>query len=317
MVHRPAKATSFGGADYFKKPPFKARNLRAVTRRILSCTGATAPHLGAMTQQSSPFPLLFLGHGSPMNVISDNVWRQNWQRLGALLPRPHAILCISAHWESEGTWVNGGEPPETIHDFYGFPQALFDVEYRTPADPELAAQITALFPQGVVREDAARGLDHGAWSVLQPMYPDADIPVLQLSLDMGLSGAQHLALGERLRPLREQGVLIIGSGDVVHNLRLYRQTMGTKPDWAVMFQQEVDQMVADRDFAPLADFRALGAAADTAINSSEHYLPLLYTLGATRANDQLLRFNNDVDGSLSMTSYLFAPNIAPYQLLAS
>ena len=147
------------------------------------------------------------------------------------------------------------------------------------------------------------------------MYPDAEIPVLQLSLDMRLTGEEHLALGERLRPLREQGVLIIGSGDVVHKLRLYRQTMGTKPDWAVDFQQEVDEKVAARDFAPLADFRALGPAADAAINSSEHYLPLLYTLGAARADDQLLRFNNDVDGSLSMTSYLFAPDIAPYQSL--
>lgn len=252
-----------------------------------------------------------------MNAITDSVWRQNWQKLGAMLPRPKAILCISAHWESEGTWVNGATPPETIHDFYGFPQALFDVQYPTPADPELAAQITALFPEGLVRQDPARGTDHGAWSVIQPMYPDADIPVIQLSLDMTRSGEEHLALGERLRPLREQGVLIIGSGDVVHNLRLYRQTMGTKPDWAVTFQQEVDDMVADRNFAPLADFRALGPAADAAINSSEHYLPLLYTLGATHDEDQLLRFNNDVDGSLSMTSYLFAPDVTPYQSLAS
>lgn len=250
-----------------------------------------------------------------MNVITDNGWRANWQKLGALLPRPRAILCISAHWESEGSWVNGVTPPETIHDFYGFPQSLFDVQYPAPADPELTQKIVSLFPEGTINVDPARGLDHGAWGVLQPMYPDADIPVVQLSLDMRLSGEAHIALGQRLLSLREEGVLIIGSGDVVHNLRLYRETMGTKPDWAVGFQQEVDDMVEARDFAQLANFRTLGPAADAAINSSEHYLPLLYTLGATRDDDQLLTFNNDVDGSLSMTSYLFAPDVTPYASL--
>ncbi len=251
-------------------------------------------------------PVLFLGHGSPMNAIEDNTWSQSWRHLGRRLQRPRAILCVSAHWETRGVYVTATSAPETIHDFYGFPQALFDVRYPAPGDAELAQRVATLGADVPIRLDAGRGLDHGAWSVLWPMYPAADIPVLQLSLDTRQPGAWHYALARRLAPLREEGVLIVASGDIVHNLGLFRFHEHGAPDWALRFRDEVNQRIAARDHAALCDWPALGRDAQLAIPTPEHYLPLLYALALQHEDDTVETFNDDVVSALSMTSLLIS-----------
>jgi 4,5-DOPA dioxygenase extradiol len=251
-------------------------------------------------------PVLFLGHGSPMNAIEDNLWSAAWRALGAQLQRPHAILCISAHWETRGVYVTATPTPETIHDFYGFPKALFDVRYPAPGDTALARRIAALAQDVPIRLDPGRGLDHGAWSVLRPMYPAADIPVLQLSLDSRQPGAWHYALAQRLLPLREEGVLIVASGDIVHNLGLFRFHEHGALDWALRFRDEVNHRIAAHDHAALCDWPALGRDAQLAIPTPEHYLPLLYALALQRDDDTVETFNDDVISALSMTSLVIA-----------
>ncbi len=254
-------------------------------------------------------PALFLGHGSPMNAIEDNPCSREWAALGRRLPRPRAILCISAHWETHGIHVSAGAQPETIHDFHGFPKALFDVRYPAPGSPELARRVAELIGTAPgshrVHLDPDRGLDHGAWSVLRPMYPQADIPVVQLSLDSARPGDFHLALGQRLAPLREEGVLILGSGDIVHNLRLYSLHRTAAMDWALRFRTLANRLIENGDDQALADYPALGADAQLAIPTPEHYLPLLYVLGARRADERPVLFNDMVTSSLSMTSILY------------
>lgn len=255
-----------------------------------------------MTQR---MPILFLGHGSPMTVISDVPERRAWQALGSALPRPKAILVISAHWETSGaSHLTDGESPRTIHDFGGFPQELFDIQYPAPGSPELVTRVEELLGAERVRRDTSWGFDHGSWGVVRPMYPDADLPMVQLSLDRSLSAEQHLALGRKLAPLREEGVLIIGSGNVVHNLRLWRQFAGTRPDWAVEFQARINAAVVSNDAPALTAFAPEDQAAAAAINSAEHYLPLLYVIGARLPGDEVAVFNDTTDGALSMTSYL-------------
>jgi 4,5-DOPA dioxygenase extradiol len=199
--------------------------------------------------------------------------------------------------------VTAGEAPETIHDFFGFPQALFDVRYPAPGSPELAARVAALLAPEPVRLDAARGLDHGSWSVLNAMYPDADVPVVQLSLDRARTPVSHLALAASLAPLRDEGVLIMGSGDIVHNLRAadFRRA-GSAPDWAVRFNEEAKQLIASGDHLALADYGRLGPDAESSINSAEHYLPLLYTLAVQRPGEAVRFFNDAIMGAVSMTS---------------
>lgn len=250
-------------------------------------------------------PLLFLGHGSPMNAIEDNAWSRNWRALGAALPRPRAILCVSAHWETPGPWVTGHAHPPTIHDFGGFPQALFDVRYPAPGDPALAARVVALLGDAGARIDPERGLDHGAWGVLMPMYPDADIPIVQLGIDSRRPGAWHVALARRLAPLREEGVMVVGSGDIVHNLRLFDFRDPTAAPWALRFRDRVNALIGAGDLATLADWPSLGEDARLSIPTPEHYLPLLYALALARDGERLEIFNDDVQGSLSMTSLLF------------
>lgn len=250
-------------------------------------------------------PLLFLGHGSPMNAIEDNPWSRVWRDLGRRLPRPRAILCVSAHWETPGPWVTGSTAPPTIHDFYGFPQALFDVRYPAPGDPALAQRIVALLGEDVgARVDPQRGLDHGAWAVLRPMYPDAGVPIVQLGLDSRRPGAWHLALAARLAPLREEGVLIVGSGDIVHNLRHFNWRDPSPLPWASRFRDRVNALIRERDLAALADWPALGEDARLSVPTPEHYLPLLYPLALAGADEPVEFFNDDVVGSLSMTSLL-------------
>jgi len=247
-------------------------------------------------------PVLFIGHGSPMNAIEDNAYHESWRELGRRLPKPRAVLCISAHWETRGTYVTGAEAPETIHDFYGFPAALFQVRYPAPGDPALAKRIAGLPLDTHVHIDAGRGLDHGAWSVLRVMYPEADVPVLQLSLDVRLNGLEHYHLATALAPLREEGVLILASGNIVHNLSLFRFHSQEQPAWALRFRTEVNACIEQRDHAALCHYESLGADAALAIPTPEHYLPLLYALALQRHGEDLETFNDEVISSLSMTS---------------
>ena len=255
-----------------------------------------------MTQR---LPTLFLGHGSPMTVITDGPERRAWQSLGQSLPRPKAILVVSAHWETEGRiHLTGGMQPRTIHDFGGFPEALYAIQYPAPGSPDLVARIVGLLGENAVLADESWGFDHGAWGVVQPMYPAADIPMVVMSLNRSLSAEEHLSVAAKLAPLRDEGVLIIGSGNVVHNLRLWRQLAGTVPDWARDFQDRINVAVGAADHAALTHFAPDDQAASAAINSGEHYLPLLYAVGARLAGDQVAVFSDSIDGVLSMTSYL-------------
>lgn len=251
-----------------------------------------------------PMPVAFVGHGSPMNAIDDNRFHESWALLGRTLPRPRAVLCVSAHWETRGVYLTGASHPETIHDFYGFPAELFAVQYPAPGDPELARQVVQLLDDPRTRVDAGRGFDHGMWSVLRVMYPSADIPVIQLSLDTRLSGREHYALARKLAPLREQGVLVLASGNIVHNLGLFRFHSQEQPAWALRFRDQVNGLIAHRDHAALCDYRSLGADAGLAIPTAEHFLPLLYALALQRDGDDIQMFNDEVFSAMSMTSLI-------------
>lgn len=261
-------------------------------------------------------PVLFLGHGSPMTTISDVPERRAWQALARALPRPRAILAISAHWETRGAaHLTGGQSPRTIHDFSGFPPELYALQYAAPGSPELVGRIAALLGEDRIKRDESWGFDHGSWGVIQPMYPEAEIPLVQLSLDRSASPEEHLARGRALAPLRDEGVLIVASGNVVHNLALWRRYAGTQPDWAVDFQARINRAVLAGDTAALTSFAADDEAANAAINSAEHYLPLLYAAGARLPGDEAGAFNDTIDGALSMTSYLIG-DPAPLAALA-
>jgi 4,5-DOPA dioxygenase extradiol len=265
---------------------------------------AAATMLRAMNTNTR-MPVLFLGHGSPMNAIEDNAWRGEWQRLGATLPRPRAVLCVSAHWETRGVGITASARPETIHDFYGFPRELFAVRYPAPGDPELAQDIARRVGDDAipVHLDPQRGLDHGAWSVLVAMYPDADVPVLQLSLDTRQPGEWHYVFARRLACLRDEGVLVLGSGNIVHNLPLLRRYgNAAPPDWAVRFRDRVRASIDTRDHAALCDWRGLDPDAALAVPTPEHYLPLLYALALQRDADVVETFNDDVFATIAMTS---------------
>jgi 4,5-DOPA dioxygenase extradiol len=249
-------------------------------------------------------PALFLGHGSPMNAIEPNRYTAIWSQLGASLPRPRAVLCVSAHWYTNGTGVTAMPQPRTIHDFYGFPQALFDCQYPAPGDPQLAAHVQQLLSPTHVIADQEWGLDHGAWSVLKFMYPDATVPVVQLSLDGRLSLAQHYELAKRLAPLRDADILILGSGNVVHNLRrMQRDSDAAAFEWATAFNTVVRGAIASREHATLLDLSAHGAAARYSVPTPEHYLPLLYVLALQRADEPTGLPVDGIDmGSISMLS---------------
>ncbi|MDE2596847.1 MAG: 4,5-DOPA dioxygenase extradiol [Sphingomonadales bacterium] len=250
-------------------------------------------------------PALFLGHGSPMTVITDNPSRASFVELGKRLPRPAAILTISAHYETQGaTHVTAGDHPRTIHDFRGFPPELFAMQYPAPGSAGLVARIGEVIGANRIVASTDWGFDHGTWGVLQPMYPDADIPVVAMSLNRSLDGDGHLAIGKVLAPLRDEGVLIVGSGNVVHNLALWRQSQGTVPDWAADFTRRVNAAVSEGDSTALTRFAPDDSAAGMAINSAEHYLPLLYTVATRLPGDEVAVFNDTIDGALSMTSYL-------------
>ena len=271
------------------------------------------------TLKPSPrMPVLFVGHGSPMNAIEDNAWRRSWQAIGTELlaraERPQLILCISAHWLTRGGWqVTGMAAPKTIHDFGGFPQALFDQQYPAPGAPAVAASLAKELkspatgaPLGVDLD--TWGLDHGTWSVLKPMFPKADISVLQLSMDYSRPPGEHYALGRQLEALRERGVLIVGSGNTVHNLRAMRQGTAANEayDWAEQFDTVVQEQISTGQLDALQNFQSLGAVAQQAHPTYEHYLPLLYAAGAARSTDKPRFFNTGYQGAaISMRSVLW------------
>jgi 4,5-DOPA dioxygenase extradiol len=250
-------------------------------------------------------PALFVGHGNPMNALQRNAWTDAWRSIGRSIPRPRAVLAVSAHWYVRGTRVTAVERPETIHDFGGFPAELFQVVYPAPGDPGLAAQVAKLLAPTPVALATDWGLDHGTWSELVHIFPDASIPVVQLSIDRTQPPAFHHALGQRLGALRDDGFLVLGSGNLVHNLEAY--AWGAHPvapyDWAIRFEEQARQRMVARDHALLIDYPKLGADALLSAPTPDHYLPLLYVLGLQRETDAVQFPVTGVDGgSISMLS---------------
>jgi 4,5-DOPA dioxygenase extradiol len=254
-------------------------------------------------ERDDTLPALFVGHGNPMNAIEDNPFSQGWEQVGATLPSPDGILCISAHWETRGTYLTAPERPKTIHDFGGFPKELFAVDYPAPGSPSLAA-----LTQETLREQAEAGLtndwglDHGAWSVLCRMFPAAQIPVVQLSLDRNQPTEYHYELGKALKPLRKRGVLIVASGNIVHNLRLAKWD-DSAADWALAFDEQSAKLIESGNDDDLVNYASLGDEARLSVPTPEHYLPLLYTLGLRNSDEPVTFFNEGVTlSSISMRS---------------
>lgn len=252
-------------------------------------------------------PVLFLGHGSPMNAIEENEFVTGWINIGKTLPKPTAILCVSAHWETRGTFVTAMEKPMTIHDFGGFPKPLFDVQYPAPGNPELAKETKSIITKTTVGLDEKWGLDHGAWSVIKHLYPNADVPVIQMSLDYYQAPQYHYELAKELASLRKKGVLIIGSGNIVHNLgmvawdKLNADDFGY--DWAIEAREKMKKYILDGNHMALINYESQGKAFNLAVPTPEHYLPLLYVLALKEENEKVSLFNDKtVGGSLSMTS---------------
>ena len=250
-------------------------------------------------------PALFVGHGSPMNAIEDNAFRRGWQDVADALPKPASVLCISAHWETRGVSVSASEHPETIHDFYGFPEELFAVRYPAAGDPALARRVADLLSDAGAACDGRRGLDHGAWSVLSAMYPQADVPIVQLSLDQARPPALHHALGRRLGPLRRGGVLVLGSGNIVHNLGRIDFRRRDGYDWALRFDAAVASRIQADDRDALVRYGDLDSDAPLAVPTPEHFLPLLYVMAVREPGEGVQFFNEAVVmGSISMRSVL-------------
>lgn len=258
-------------------------------------------------EEEEKMPVLFIGHGSPMNAIEDNAFSKRWQQMGKEIPRPKAVVVVSAHWLTKGTMVTAMPNPKTIHDFGGFPQTLFDVQYPAPGNPELANEIQKLITNPAVELDHDWGLDHGTWSVVKHMYPNADIPVLQLSIDYYKPAAYHYELAKQLLALRKKGVLIIGSGNMVHNLRMVAWNKLSEPeygfDWALEMNAVFKNKIENGLHKELIQYEKLHKAATLAIPTPDHYYPLLYILALQTDNDKVAFFNDKaVGGSLTMTS---------------
>ncbi|MEO6130243.1 MAG: 4,5-DOPA dioxygenase extradiol [Saprospiraceae bacterium] len=279
---------------------------------IIPLAGATMK-LNELSKITSPFtgtdkmPVLFLGHGSPMNAIEENEFVTGWRIVGKTIPKPNAILCISAHWETRGTYVTAMEKPKTIHDFGGFPQELFDVQYPAPGSPELAIETKNIIKKTQVGLDDTWGLDHGAWSVVRRLYPDADVPVIQMSIDYSQAPQYQYELSRELAALREKGVLIIGSGNMVHNLGLVvwnkLESAGYAFDWAIEASDTMKKYILNGDFQQLINYKSQSKAFNLAIPTPEHYLPLIYALALKEKDDEISLFNDKaIGGSLTMTS---------------
>lgn len=261
----------------------------------------------SLPENTKPMPVLFVGHGSPMNGIEDNEFSATWKRMAHDIPTPAAVIVVSAHWFTRGTRITAMDFPRTIHDFGGFPQALFDVQYKAPGNPALAAETASLLHSAQVELDHDWGLDHGAWTIIRHMYPAANIPVLQLSIDYTKPPQFHYELAKEMNALRKKGVLIMGSGNMVHNLRMIAWDKMDQPaygyDWALQLNATFKHLITTGDHKPLIQYHLLGKEAQLAIPTPEHYLPLLYTLGLKTTADEASFFNDKaVGGSLTMTS---------------
>jgi len=261
----------------------------------------------AFKEEDEKLPILFMGHGSPMNAIEDNAFSQKWLAMGKEIPKPKAVLCISAHWLTKGTHITAMEHPKTIHDFGGFPKALFDVQYNAPGNPELARQTKELIKSTEVGLDHDWGLDHGTWSVVRQMYPEANIPVLQLSIDYNQPAKYHYQLAKELASLRKKGVLIMGSGNMVHNLGMVAWDKMNEPDfgydWAIEMNEKFKKDILDGNHEALINYQNYGVAGKNAIPTPDHYYPLMYILGLIEKNEKVTLFNDKVlMGSLTMTS---------------
>lgn len=257
--------------------------------------------------KTEKMPVLFLGHGSPMNAIEENEFVAGFRQVGKEISKPNAILCISAHWETKGTYVTAMESPKTIHDFGGFPQELFDVTYPAPGHPALAYETQSIINKTQVGLDHQWGLDHGAWSVIKHMYPAADVPIIQMSLDYTKPPRYHYELAKELAQLRSKGILIVGSGNMVHNLRKVAwaklNEVDYAYDWAREANEKIKSYIISGDHQPLIDYKSQGNAFDLSIPTPEHYLPLLYSLALQEDKDQTELFNDKaIGGSLTMTS---------------
>ena len=253
-------------------------------------------------------PTIFFGHGNPMNALLDNAYSRGWSSIGASIPRPTAVLSISAHWYVDASAVTAMPTPRTIHDFGGFPRELFECQYPAPGDPALAKRVQQALAPMEVLSDHAWGLDHGTWSVLRHVFPHAEIPVVQLSIDKGKGGDFHYDVGRKLQPLRDEGVLIMGSGDIVHNLHTYawgRHAVDPY-DWALRFEQRARELMLAGDHHPLIDYETLGSDALLSVPTPDHYLPLLYVLGASYAGERIAFPVEGIDGgSVSMLTVQF------------
>lgn len=263
-----------------------------------------------LSEEDYTYPVLFIGHGSPMNGIEDNSYSKQWKKEVEHLPTPKMVLVISAHWLTRGTHVTAMDFPQTIHDFGGFPPELFAVQYPAPGSPEWAQETKNMIKSTTVGLDHEWGLDHGTWTVVRHMYPEANIPVLQLSIDYTKPATYHYALAQELKELRKKGVLIIGSGNMVHNLRMVAWNKLDEPnfgfDWAIEANQTFNTLILDRNHQALIDYQKLGQFAQLAVPTPDHYFPLIYTLGLSDSKDEINLFNNElVGGSLNMTSVRF------------
>lgn len=276
--------------------------LSAISMQTLGDLSRWADELTA----SDLMPAMFVGHGSPMNAIENNEFTKTWQKMGKQLPHPKAILCVSAHWETKGTFVTAMPKPKTIHDFGGFPKALFDAQYPAAGSPELAAQTVAAVHSTKITPTQEWGLDHGAWSVLLPMFPKADIPVIQLSIDYSKPASYHYELAQELAKLRKKGVLIVGSGNIVHNLGMLQWSNPTGGyDWAVSFNEKIKKAVSSGNHDDVVNYQKYGREAQLSVPSNEHFMPLVYALGVQQKNEKISFFNDTPNfGSLTMTSVL-------------
>ncbi len=288
-------------------------------KKFINCLGLGAISMTTLSEfnkftstletQDELMPVLFVGHGSPMNAIEDNEFSSRWKKLGAEIPKPKAVLIVSAHWLTNGTCITAMEHPKTIHDFGGFPKQLFEVQYPAPGDPALATETAGMIKSTTVGLDHDWGLDHGAWMIVCNMYPEANIPVMQLSIDYTKDAKYHYELAKELYALRKKGVLIIGSGNMVHNLGMVEWSMiqGGGFDWALSLNEKLKTLISNGDHEKLINYHSLGKEAVLAIPTPEHYLPLIYTLGLQGKNESISFFNDKaIGGSLTMTSVRIA-----------
>ena len=283
--------------------------IKTIATGVLGMTTLSAfkNFTSGLGEQEQVMPVLFIGHGSPMNGIEDTAFNRRWSQMAKEIPTPKAVLVVSAHWFTKGTKITAMDFPKTIHDFGGFPQELFDVQYPAPGNPVLAKETAELLHSAHVEFDHDWGLDHGAWTIIRHMYPEANIPVLQLSIDYTKGPQYHYDLAKELNVLRKKGVLIIGSGNMVHNLRMVAWDRLNDPeyayDWAIQMNNKFKELIQAGDHKPLINYSSLGKEAMLAIPTPEHYLPLMYTLGLKSGKDDVSFFNDKaVGGSLTMTS---------------